>query len=257
MRNEINAVDLAFVVDTTGSMGRLIAAAQEQMISMLSELIQAADINLWLGVVEYRDHPPQDTMVYQVHGFTENLQSAQTTIKGLKANGGGDAPEAVLDGIVAACSELGWWKHSRRLMVLVGDSPPHGVGAHGDAFSQGCPCGETIASVTRLAEEKRITIHSLGLTHAVNESFSEISYLTGGQFFSAQQANKAIEHIATLLKMEFAALDVDRRVLALYREAPQMAVEEMAARLEISRHAVSTSLVRLLSRDLIETPVMP
>lgn len=256
MRNEINAVDLAFVVDTTGSMGRLIAAAREQMITMLSELIQAADINLWLGVVEYRDHPPQDKMVYQVHGFTEDLQSAQKTIKGLKADGGGDAPEAVLDGIVAACRELGWWKHSRRLMVLVGDSPPHGMGAHGDAFSQGCPCGETIASATRLAEEKRIIIHSLGLTHAVNKSFSEISYLTGGQFFSAQQANKAIEHIAALLKMEFAALDVDRRVLALRREVPEMAVEEMAARLEISRHAVSTSLVRLLSRDLIEAPTV-
>ncbi len=257
MRNEINAVDLAFVVDTTGSMGGLIAAAQEQMISMLRELTEAADINLWLGVVEYRDHPPQDTMVYRVHGFTDNLQTAQKAIKGLKANGGGDAPEAVLDGIVAACDELGWWKHSRRLMVLVGDSPPHGVGTRGDAFSQGCPCGETIASATRLAEEKRITIHSLGLTNAVNKSFSEISYLTGGQFFSAQQANKAIEHIATLLQMEFAALDVDRRVLALRRETSSMPVEEMAARLEVSRHAVSTSLVRLLSRDLIEVPTAP
>ena len=254
MRNEINAVDLAFVVDTTGSMGGLIAAAQNQMVGMLLELTQAADVNLWLGVVEYRDHPPQDTMVYKVHAFTDNLQKAQKTIMSLKANGGGDAPEAVLDGIVAACNELAWWQHSRRLMVLVGDAPPHGVGTHGDAFSQGCPCGETIASVTRLAEERRVTIHSLGLTPAVKESFSEISYLTGGQFFSAQQAEKAIEHIATLLKMEFADLDLDRRVLALRRDEPELAVEEMAERLATSRHAVSTSLVRLLSRDLIEVP---
>lgn len=256
MRNEINAVDLAFVVDTTGSMGGLIAAAQNQMVTMLRELTQAADVNLWLGVVEYRDHPPQDTMVYQVHAFTDDLQKAQKTIMGLKANGGGDAPEAVLDGIVAACNELAWWQHSRRLMVLVGDAPPHGVGAGGDAFSQGCPCGETIASVTRLAEERRVTIHSLGLTPAVNESFGEISYLTGGQFFSAQQAGKAIEHIATLLKMEFADLDLDRRVLALRRSEPDMVVEEVAERLTVSRHAVSTSLVRLLSRDLIEVPAI-
>src|SRR5215469_15234430 len=101
MRNEINAVDLAFVVDTTGSMGRLIAAAQNQMVSMLRELAQAADINLWLGVVEYRDHPPQDKMVYKVHTFTGDLQKAQKTIMSLAADGGGDAPEAVLDGIVA------------------------------------------------------------------------------------------------------------------------------------------------------------
>ncbi len=64
MRNEINAVDLAFVVDTTGSMGGLIAAAQNQMITMLEELTRAANINLWLGVVAYRDHPPQDKMLY-------------------------------------------------------------------------------------------------------------------------------------------------------------------------------------------------
>lgn len=256
MRNEINAVDLAFVVDTTGSMGGLIATAQKQMVSMLLELTRAADINLWLGVVEYRDHPPQDTMVYQVHAFTEDLQKAQKTIMKLNARGGGDAPEAVLDGITAACHELAWWKHSRRLMVLVGDAPPHGVGAHGDAFARGCPCGETIASVTRLAEETRVTIHSLGLTPGVTEAFSEISFLTGGQFFSAQRAEKAIEHIATLLKMEFADLDVDRRVLALRRDSPDLGVEELAGRLEISRHAVSTSLVRLLSRDLIEAPAM-
>ena len=101
MRNEINAVDLAFVVDTTGSMGNLIATAQQQMVAMLRELTQAADINLWLGVVEYRDHPPQDTMVYKVHAFTDNLAVAQKTIMRLKANGGGDAPEAVLEGRVA------------------------------------------------------------------------------------------------------------------------------------------------------------
>lgn len=87
MRNEINAVDLAFVVDTTGSMGGLIAAAQNQMVTMLRELTQAADVNLWLGVVEYRDHPPQDNMVYKVHAFTDDLQKAQKTIMSLKANG--------------------------------------------------------------------------------------------------------------------------------------------------------------------------
>jgi Mg-chelatase subunit ChlD len=254
MRSEINTVNLAFVIDTTGSMSGLIAAAQRQMVSMMQELTRAADIALSLGVVQYRDHPPQDTMVYQTYAFTEDLQKAQKTILDLTANGGGDGPEAVLDGITAACRELTWEKHARRLMVLVGDAPPHGVDTSGDSFPRGCPCGETIASVTRLAEEQRITIHSLGLTSAVNESFSEISYLTGGQFFSVQQANKAIEHIAALLKMEFADLEIDRRVLALQQKQPEMSVEEMATSLKISRHAVSTSLVRLLSRDLIEVP---
>lgn len=254
MHNDINAVDLAFVVDTTGSMGELIATAREQMISMLRELTRAADIRLWLGVVEYRDHPPQDGMVSRVHALTADLQAAEQVIKGLHADGGGDGPEAVLDGVTAACRELAWRRHSLRLIVLVGDAPPHGVGAHGDAFSQGCPCGD---SVSRLAEEQRITIHALGLTKAVNESFSEISSLTGGQFFPASQANKAIEHLATLLQMEFAALDVDRHILALCLAEPALSVQDIARRLDISRSIVSNSLVRLFSRDLIDAPATP
>lgn len=255
IRKTINAVDLAFVVDTTGSMGGLIQAAQRQMISLLGELTRAANINLCLGVVEYRDHPPQDTLIYKVYPFTEDLEKAQKTIESLTANGGGDAPEAVFDGIVAACHELIWGKYSRRLLVLVGDAPPHGVGASGDSFSGGCPCGETIESVTRLAEEKRITIHALGLTPGVNESFGEISKLTGGHFYSSQNVEKAIEDIASLLKAEFADLELDRQVLKAWSKQPEISIDELAEQLQCTRHVVSASLVRLLSRDLIEVPV--
>lgn len=255
MRNEINAVDLAFVVDTTGSMGGLIQAAQNQMIAMLEEVTRAANINLWLGVVEYRDHPPQDKMVYQVYPFTADTQEAQKNIRRLQANGGGDAPEAVLDGITAACRELAWWKHSRRLIVLVGDAPPHGTGMQGDGFASGCPCGETIESVTRLAEEQRVTIHALGLTGSVTESFGAISYLTGGQFFPANQADKAVEQIASILKAEFADIEFDRRVLDARRANPEIPLDELAEQVQCTRFAVSASMVRLLSRDLIEVPV--
>jgi len=39
MRNEINAVDLAFVVDMTGSLGGLDEAAQNQMIDITVRLL--------------------------------------------------------------------------------------------------------------------------------------------------------------------------------------------------------------------------
>jgi von Willebrand factor type A domain len=254
MRNEINAVDLAFVVDTTGSMGGLIQAAQNQMIAMLEEVTHAGDINLWLGMIEYRDHPPQDTMLYKTYPFTADMQEAQKNIRRLKVDGGGDEPEAVLDGITAACRELTWWKHSRRLIILVGDAPPHGMGSRGDAFPQGCLCGETIESVTRLAEEQRITIHALGLTNAVTEAFTTISYLTGGKFFSAQQGSQAIEQIATILKAEFTDIALDRRILDAWRANTEIPLDDLAEQAKCTRYAASSSLVRLLSRDLIEVP---
>ncbi|QBD82680.1 VWA domain-containing protein [Ktedonosporobacter rubrisoli] len=250
----INMVDLAFIVDTTGSMGSLISAAQLQMVALLTELSQAAQVHLQLGIVEYRDHPPQDQMVYKVHEFTADLKRAQQTIRSLSANGGGDSPEAVLDGIVAACHDLAWRPHARRLAVLVGDAPPHGVGTPGDAFARGCPCGETLESVTRLAEATRVNIYALGLAKEVAASFSTISMLTGGKFYASNNADKAIEHLAGLLKAEFGKLELDRSILNAYLEQQELSMEELATRVGSSRHEVSAAFLRLLSRDLIKAP---
>ena len=254
---QLNGVDLAFVVDTTASMTPLIEAAQRQMIELLDGLAQAASVDLRLGVVEYRDHPPQDRMVYRVHPFTGDLGRARGTIMKLRAKGGGDGPEAVLDGVLAACWELAWRPHARRLAVLVGDAPPHGAGAVGDAFPDGCPCGETIASVAEAAEEERVTLYALGLTTAVAAPFGDLSHLTGGRFFPAKQAGAAIEHLAAILRAEFGDLDLDRRVLATWQGEPDVEIDALAERLGCTRHAVSAAWVRLLSRDLIDVPVVP
>jgi hypothetical protein len=94
---DVDALDLAFVVDTTGSMGGFIAAAQHQMLDMIEGLARAAAVDMRLGVVEYRDHPPQDRMVFRVHHFTDGVKRAQKTVMHLRAEGGGDAPEAEPD----------------------------------------------------------------------------------------------------------------------------------------------------------------
>ena len=143
-----------------------------------------------------------------------------------------------------------------RIIILVGDAPPHGTGRRGDAFPDGCPCGETIESVTRLAEELRITIHALGLTDSATESFGTISYLTGGKFFSAQQGNEAIKQIATILQAEFTDIELDRQVLDLWRTNPEISLDELAEQVQCTRYAASSSMVRLLSRDLISVPVV-
>ncbi|MCC6421596.1 MAG: VWA domain-containing protein [Gemmataceae bacterium] len=248
---EINAVDLAFVVDTTGSMGNLIGAAQQQMIKLIAELTGAADIDLRLGVVEYRDHPPQDQLVARAYPFTADLKQAQATINSLRANGGGDGPESVLDGVAAAARELEWRPHARRLAVLVGDWPPHGVGAPGDAFPKGCPCGETIDTVTATAEEARVTLYALGLTDMVADSFGRLARATGGEYFPAHQGDAAMQRLKDILAVEFRDLEFDRRVLAERQARPGLPLAELAARLESSRPAVSRAVSRLGARGLL------
>jgi von Willebrand factor type A domain len=253
--DDVSALDLAFVVDTTGSMTGLIASAQQRMIAMIDALLQADEVDLRLGIVEYRDHPPQDPLPVRAHDFTADLDAARATLNGLAAEGGGDGPESVLDGVLAAVRELAWRPHARRLAVLVGDSPPHGVGAHGDGFPHGCPCGETIESVTAAAEEARVTIYALGLTRGVESSFGALSNLTGGESFAiwrrGSEGQDAIAALQAILVQEFGNLAFDRRVLEARRAHSDASLDELATRLASNRPAISAAVSRLGARGLL------
>jgi hypothetical protein len=257
MLDTLKQVDLAFVVDTTGSMGAFIGAARQHMIALLRSLTDGADTppDLRVAVVEYRDHPPQDqSFVARPHAFEANLERCQKVINGLTPGGGGDAPEAVYDGLEAACTELKWLPHSYRLAVLVGDSPPHGTGCAGDGFRHGCPCGLTAEQVTARFEQNGITLYALGLTAVVRNSFAPLATWTGGEYFEAAQAQKAIAALQELLKNEFAGIDLDRQVLELCRRDPEWTVDGMSETLASGRQRVAASLSRLGRRGLLASP---
>jgi len=204
-----------------------------------------------LGVVEYRDHPPQDRMVYRVHRLTGNLKEAKKTIGTLRPDGGGDEPEAVLAGIVAACEELSWRPHARRMAALVGDAPPHGVGCPGDAFPHGCPSGETIESVSAKAEEARVTLYALGLTRNCAASFERISRLTGGRFFRADRADEAMKQMKDILQKEFGQLDFDRQVHGAWEAMTDPGVDRLAEQLGAAPSQVASAVCRLQSRGFM------
>jgi hypothetical protein len=248
---QLNEFDLAFVVDTTGSMGGLIAAAQRQMTEMIDALASAAAVAMRLGIVEYRDHPPQDTLISKAYPFTADLRAAKKTLSGLKAHGGGDAPEAVFAGLVTAAGKLAWREHARRVAVLVGDAPPHGVGCRGDSFAGGCPSGETIHSTSAKLEDKNIRLYAIALTREVHDSFGQLSTLTGGRLFAAGQGNAAIEQLKKLLTDEFGQLDFDRQVHGQWTAAAEPSVELVAERLAVPPVRVAAAVSRLSCRNLL------
>lgn len=249
---DVNFFDLALVVDLTGSMSSLLANAKRDMISMISKLSKHANIKMRVGIVGYRDHKPQDNVLTIIHDFSDNLELVQRTINSLSAAGGGDNPEAVLDGVNEAVQLLTWNKHSRRVAVLIGDAPPHGVGAGGDHFPKGCPCGETVRSITAAVEKNRTILYAIGLTSdaVMQKSFTELAVITGGQFFNAD-ANKAITTIEEILKREFSNIEFDKTVLDLWTK--KMPSEDIAKALGSNSINVGASLSRLGSRELLGT----
>jgi hypothetical protein len=245
-------LDVAFVIDTTGSMGSLIDSARQHMVTMLRRLTSdpAAPVDLRTAVVEYRDHPPQDTsFVTREYGFTSELTEVQKVIAALKPDGGGDVPEAVLDGVLSAGRALEWRPHSRRMTILLGDAPPHGW--RGQAPHGTCACGATFDSATAALEQQRIVLHTIGLTSAVDTPFTWLARATGGSYFAAYQGQDAMAALEALLAREFADLDFDRRVLDGHQKNAEATVDELAASLESLPGHVAASLNRLGRRGLL------
>ncbi len=254
MRTELNQVDLSFIVDTTGSMGHFITAARQQMIDVLTALTDRSSlpIDMQIGLIEYRDHPPEDrSFVFRAHAFTPNLKAVQTTIDHLKPEGGGDACEAVFDGILAACDELEWRTHSQRLAVLIGDAPPHGVGGRGDGFRTGCPCGLNPDRVTSHVETSGIVLYAIGLTHDVTDSFTRLARFTGGEYFASAQGAAAIDTLKGVLLNDFDDLDLDRQVLDRCAARSDWTIDQISDTLSMPRGRISSSLSRLGRRGLL------
>ena len=248
----INEFDLAFVVDSTGSMGNLIKSAQRQMIDIVDSLAQDSNIHMHLGVVEYRDFPPQDQMPSRVYGLTENLRKVKRAINGLRASGGGDACEAVFAGLDAAFKELRWREHSRRIAVLIGDAPPHGVGGAGDGFPAGCPSGHTLETITAKAENTGVTVYAIGLNKSCKDSFQRLSRFSGGQFYDLHDGQAAMEQLRKILLEEFGELSLDREVLATWLYMQQPCVDSISKLMEQPISKVARSIARLQRRKLLE-----
>lgn len=128
----LNKLDVAFVIDSTGSMGPYIAEAKKYAAHIISKIMFEKELDIRVALIAYRDHPPQDySYVASVYDFG-TIDEFNKNLAPLDANGGGDRPEAVWDG-VNELFKLSWRDKSDRIVYLVGDSPAHAQ----------CPCGLT------------------------------------------------------------------------------------------------------------------
>lgn len=71
----------------------------------------------------------------------------------MKAEGGGDEPEALLDGLYLA-TQLKWIREYDKYLFIIGDSPPHGKLFHdGTCFDEwpdnNEPCGLNIVDIIK------------------------------------------------------------------------------------------------------------
>lgn len=119
-------MDLAFCIDTTGSMQGEIDMVKTKMKELVAKLAggKPAPV-IRVGLVAYRDRG--DEYVTRVFPFSEDIDKVVKDISNLKADGGGDEPEAVNQGMHAAINDLKWDADNKtaKLLFLIGDAPPN------------------------------------------------------------------------------------------------------------------------------------
>lgn len=118
-------VDIAFVVDATGSMGDEIEFLKAELNNVMFEAkSQDEALNMRFTNVFYRDKG--DDYLTKTMGFSHVLSEATSFIKNQRAGGGGDYEEAVEIALDTAINKLKWNEDAiSRILFLILDAPPH------------------------------------------------------------------------------------------------------------------------------------
>ncbi|MBN1765669.1 MAG: VWA domain-containing protein [Sedimentisphaerales bacterium] len=183
--NDKPRVEVVFVLDTTGSMGGLIHAAQEKIWSIANTLATASPApEIKIGLVGYRDRG--DAYITRLIELSDDLDSVYKELMAFSADGGGDGPESVNQALHEAVTNITWSKdeNTYRVIFLVGDYPPHMDYTDDIKYPQTC----------RQAAEAGIVINTIqcGSFGQTEPIWSEIARLAEGRYFQVEQSGSAI-----------------------------------------------------------------
>jgi hypothetical protein len=117
------ALDLAFVVDTTGSMGDELSYIQTTIDGVATQVAtQFPNVAIRYGLVVYRD--TVDIYVTRSFNFSDRA-TFEANLNAQSADGGGDYPESMERGLTDM-NQLSWSDGNvARVAFLVADAPPH------------------------------------------------------------------------------------------------------------------------------------
>ncbi len=121
---QVPALDLAFVVDVTGSMGDELRYLQAELLDITGKVFSSRINGLRVGLVFYRDRG--DAFVTKVFDFSGDVAGVTADLQTMWASGGGDFPESVNLAMKHAMGRMSWTADAAvRVCFLVADAPPH------------------------------------------------------------------------------------------------------------------------------------
>ena len=173
-------IDIVFVLDTTGSMVNeldTLKAGLNEISAQLSSLPNT--VTFHYGLVLYGDDSRSDSI--QWFDLTDSWDSFAQNITAVTPIGGGDYPENLVGGYYQAVSGMAWRPEATKLLILLGDAPPHQDDSNITLLNE----------ALRLAAEQNITtftIGSDGLNAPGVALYQEIAQNRNGRFLFVSES---------------------------------------------------------------------
>jgi hypothetical protein len=236
-------VEVAFVLDTTGSMGALIEGAKRKIWSIATSILDCSpDADVRMGLVAYRDIG--DEYVTKVFPLTADIQDLYGSLLELRARGGGDWPESVNEALEVAVTRMPWTPgpDTTRIMFLVGDAPPH------MDYAQDTKYPEVLA----MARRRGIMVNAVQAGDARDTAriWREIAQLGDGEYIPIPQDGGHLVVIETPFDREIIELQkgVNRTVVPYGSRAEQRKVEQKTAQISAAPMSAGSDMAGYLTR---------
>jgi Mg-chelatase subunit ChlD len=241
MSEKLGQLDIVFVVDNTGSMGPYIQNVKTKILEII-RTIKKEELchRLRVGLVSYRDHPPEETTyIAQKFELTSDTSLIEQNIMKMEASGGGDGPEAVSTAL-QIMNKMEFLNDAAKVAVLIGDAPPHGVES-GDRWPQGTPDGAKWDKEAKKAFEKGIVIHTVGCFPEIASyakgiaTYERIAADSQGRFFPLEKAEILVNLITGIAVEEIDKIAIQKSIL----EDLGVSMEEFPADEEFTDEKIS------------------
>lgn len=191
---DLKAVDMVFLVDTTGSMNSFMSGVKRIMKKMIWDVFSnltrysLEEVEPFkFGLVTYKDHPQAgpnnayalkkgiDEVAKIDMDLTSDKKMFDEAVKKMKFSGGQDEPEAVLDGMNEAINNVKWRDQSVKFLVHMLDAPAHGKDLNdceNDKFEE-CPCGLDYRDLLTEIRNKDIYYYIIKLSDSADKMIKE------------------------------------------------------------------------------------
>lgn len=182
------SVDIAFVVDTTGSMGWAIDSVKAAATQLVDD-VSARTTSARFALVDYRDFASRTGADYDYpskldQGFTSDAGTINGAIQSLDLGYGGDWEETMYSGLNTAF-DLPWRPGVKKMAIVLADAPP----LDPEPFTG----TEAMDVVLRSLSIDPVEVHVVDVGGATTPQVQDIAERTNGGTYSSSPSEAATQ----------------------------------------------------------------